>query len=207
MITQTSRYEVSKQAMKELLALAQNIKSSGSGELPFDKLGNAKEYFGEWKKSKILNINFKFISFSIFVGIITILKDSIDIKAFAMITALYFLSIWYYNYSTLKYNYIVEMLGDLSHIKDPIEREYYITGLLKTLWNTEKDYTFKFQTKKFTVLAILASLSVAPLFLFDPQIVVFKNFNLIKIGEIAVGFFGFLALILKFRDEPFSTKT
>ncbi len=202
MITQTSKREVSENTMKELLALAQNIKSSGTGELPLDKLAEAKTYFGEYKKQQIGTYQFKIIAFMLFAGVLTLFKN-IEKEPLTIATLLYFGAIFYYNYATLKYNYVVSMLGDLTHL-DYKQREFYTKGLLKTLWKTNKEYTYKFNFKKFAILTIFALIPLIPLFLFDPYLIVFKDINLLLISKVTIGFMAFFALILKFKDEPFA---
>lgn len=202
MITQKSKREISESAMRQLLGLAQNIKSSGTGELPLDVMSEAKQYFPDWKKMKIINPNFKIIVFVIFAGIIILFKN-IDIKAFAMITAFYFGMIWYYNHSTLKYNYVSEMIGDWSHL-DFDEREFYKIGLLKSLWKTKKDYSYQFSGKKYIVMVSIAALAIIPLFFFDPHLMIFKDFDLEKISKILIVTIAFFAAVMKFKDEPFA---
>jgi len=132
---QTGNLKCSKDAMRLLYRMAKiKIESGVTGDLPFDEIQNAKEYFYLWKKKKPFYHN-RLIFFFLTITLFFFFHPQNMEDAFFLD---FILGVFWFLYISLELDkrkevYIKNMLGDYTNVSQD-ESDFYIGGLLQDLW-------------------------------------------------------------------------
>lgn len=143
-IRQKEKRDLSREAMRELYGFARShVNNRIEGELPSNKILDAKEYFQEWKRRKPFGKN----GFIFFVVASIIIFSFFPSTLWGMVFFLFVLLVVEGIYLLLeseksKKSYVHEMLGDLSHLKED-ERSVYLKGLVFELWRIDEIHDYK----------------------------------------------------------------
>jgi len=165
-VSQFDNREKSKVSMGTLLRFSQaKIESGTKGDLPFDEISTAKEYFLMWKRKKLFKNNSFIFGAVTFFTLIFSFTSKIEYEISMIFMFVSWVMFSFLELDKRKIIYIREMIGDMSNLSLK-DRDFYLIGLRLELWNVEEE---KFKLKSFLITLILTLFSLSVMELMEEQ--------------------------------------